>query len=292
MDASSITNTIISAINEIFSKIFSSVDNNLYKILDDFAFINSDILNDSYFSKLFGISSGNGILLIANSLVFGFLLYYGFRLLFAHLGIIEAENPSQFIFKLIIFGICMNFSMFICDEIFYINSLISSSLRQIGENLFGFPVSFSSLIQKLNSIISIGKDTFDIFSLDGILKTLISFGILNLVITYAVRYILVKVMVLLSPFAFLSLSTKPSSIFFKSWFKSFLSLLLIQDFIAIVLLLVFSLNLHPSNLFSKFILVAAIYILVKSNHYVREMIGGLSTDFSIGIQNIKSYFSK
>ena len=182
--------------------------------------------------------------------------------------------------------------MFICDEIFYINSLISSSLRQIGENLFGFPVSFSSLIQKLNSIISIGKDTFDIFSLDGILKTLISFGILNLVITYAVRYILVKVMVLLSPFAFLSLSTKPSSIFFKSWFKSFLSLLLIQDFIAIVLLLVFSLNLHPSNLFSKFILVAAIYILVKSNHYVREMIGGLSTDFSIGIQNIKSYFSK
>lgn len=292
MDASNITSIIISTINTIFSKLFSSIDNSVYSILDDFTFITSDILNDAYFSKLFGISSKNGILLIANSLVFGFLLYYAFRLLFSHLGITESEKPSKFIFKLIIFGICMNFSFFICDEIIYINSLISGTIRQIGENIYNMPISFSSLIDQLNSVISINGDNLDIFSLDGLLKSIISFGILNLIITYSIRYVLIKVFVLISPFAFISLCTLPTSILFKSWFKSFLSLLLIQDFVSLVLLLIFSLDLKSPDIFSKFILIASIFILIKSNMYVKEMLGGISTDFSTGFRNIKSFIRK
>lgn len=292
MDASNVTNTITSTINKIFSQIFSSIDNQVYAILDDFTFINSDILNDNYFSKLLGSSSKNGILLICNALVFGFLLYYSFKLIFSHLGVTEVERPTKFIFKLIIFGICMNFSLFICEQIIYINSLFSNALRQVGENLYDFKISFSTLVQKLNSIISIDKDSLNILSLDGILKALISFGMLNLVLTYSVRYILVKVFVLISPFAFLSLCTKATSILFRSWFKSLLSLLLIQDFVAIVLLLIFSLDFSPTNLFSKFILIASIFILTKSNMYMREIIGGISTDFSIGISNMKSMINK
>lgn len=292
MDSSNVSNIIISTINNIFSQIFSSIDNDIYVILDDFTFINSNILNDNYFSKLFGSSSKNGILLICNALIFGFLLYYSFKLIFSHLGITESESPSKFIFKLIIFGICMNFSLFICEQIIYINSLVSNALRQVGENLYNFEICFSTLVQKLNSIISIDKDNLNILSLDGIFKTLISFGMLSLVLTYSVRYILVKVFVLISPFAFLSLCTKATSIFFRSWFKSFLSLLLIQDFVAIVLLLIFSLDLSPTNLFSKFILIAAIFILTKSNTYIREIIGGISTDFSMGINNLKGMFYK
>lgn len=292
MDTNNITSSIISTINTIFSKIFSSIDNNVYAILDDFTFINSDILNDSYFSRIFGLSSGTGILIVSNALVFGILIYYGFRLIFSHLGITEAERPSKFIFRLIIFGICMNFSLFICDEIIYINSLFSNTIRLIGENTLDFSINFSTLINKLNSIISINTDALDIFSLDGIIKTLVSFGILNLVITYSIRYVLVKVFVLLSPFAFLTLTTKQTSIIFKSWIKAFLSLLLIQDFVAIVLLLIFSLDLSPKNLFSKFILIAAIFILIKSNSYVRELFGGISTDFSIGMGNLKSMLKK
>ena len=292
MDTNNITSTIISTINTIFSKIFSSIDNNVYGILDDFTFINSDILNNSYFAKIFGIYSGNGILIIANALVFGILIYYSFRLLFSHLGITEAERPSKFIFRLIIFGICMNFSFFICDEIIYLNSLFSGSIRIIGEDIFDLSITFSTLIKKLNSVISINTEALDVFSLDGILKSLISFGILNLAITYSIRYVLVKVFVILSPFAFLTLATKPTSIIFKSWLKAFLSLLLIQDFVSIVLLLVFSLDLSPKNLFSKFILLAAIFILIKSNSYVRELFGGISTDFSVGINNLKSLLKK
>lgn len=292
MDTNNITSTILSTINTIFSKIFSSIDNNVYGILDKFTFINTDILNDEYFSKIFGLSSGNGILIIANALVFGILIFYGFRLLFSHFGITESERPSKFIFKLIIFGICMNFSLFICNEIIYINTLFSSSIRIIGENIYDITISFSTLINKLNSIITFNSDSLDIFTLDGIIKSLVSFGILNLVITYSIRYVLIKVFVLISPFAFLTLATKPTSIIFKSWIKAFLSLLLIQDFVAIVLLLVFSLDLSPKNMFSKFILIAAIFILIKSNSYVRELFGGISTDFSVGLNNLKSMLKK
>ncbi len=292
MDSSTATSTILSTINTIFSKIFSSIDNTVYGILDDFTFINSNILSDNDFSTLFGLSSRNGILLIANALVFGLLIYYGFHLLFAYIGVSEAERPSKFIFKLIIFGICMNFSLFICDEIIYINSLISNTIRQIGENIYHFPISFSTLISKLNSVISVGEETLDIFSLDGILKSIISFGILNLVITYSIRYILVKIFVLIAPFAFISLCTPSTSILFKSWMKALLSLLLVQSFVALVLLLIFSLDLNPSNLLSKFILIAAIFILLKSNMYVKEMLGGISTDFSVGFSNFKSFIQK
>lgn len=292
MDSTNITSTIISCINTIFSKLFSSLDNNLYSILDDLTFVDIDILNDDYFINIFGLASENGLLLIANSLVFGFLLYFAFKYLFSHLGITESERPSKFIFRLIFFGICMNFSLFICEQIIFINSSISSAIRQIGDNLFHCPISFSTLIQKLNSVISIDSDSLDIFSLDGIIKSIISFGMLNLVISYGIRYILLKIFVLIAPFAFLSLSAKSTSILFKSWMKSFISLLLIQVFVSLVLLLIFSLNINSSNTFNKIILTASILILLKANSYVKEMLGGISTDFSIGFNNIKSLIKK
>ena len=291
MDSSQISSVISSTINEMFYKIFASIDNTLYSVLDDFTFINSDILNDSYFIDIFGLSSGQGFLLIANALILGYLIYYSFKLLLSHLGITQVERPGKFMLKIIFYAICMNFSLFICDEIIYIISLISSSIRQVGENLFHNEICFSTIIKDLNSVISINEN-LDIFSLDGIIKTLISTGMLNLVITYAVRYVLIKVFVLISPFAILSLCNKSTSILFNSWFKSFLSLLLVQVFVAIILLLIFSLNISSNNIFSKFILIGAIFILIKANGYVREMLGGISSDVNLGINNIKSMIQK
>lgn len=291
MESSQISSIISTTINEMFYKIFSSIDNSLYSVLDDFTFIDSDILNDSYFIDIFGLSSQNGILLIANSLVLGYLIYYAFKLLLSHLGVTQVERPSQFILKIIIYSICMNFSLFICDEIIYIISLISSSIRQVGEHLFNTKICFSELIVQLNSIISI-NESLDIFSLNGIIKSLISVGLLNLVITYAVRYVLIKVFVLISPFAILSLCNKNTSILFNSWIKSFLSLMFVQVFVAIILLLIFSLNISSNNIFSKFILIGAIFILIKANGYIKEMLGGISSDVNMGINSLKSMMMK
>lgn len=275
----------------MFNNIISSIDNSLYLALDDFTFINSNILNDEYFYNILGTSSSNGILLVANALIAGYLIYYSIKLVLSRLELTQIEKPFQFIFKLLLCAICMNFSFFICDELIYFISLISSSIRYIGENLFNTQICFSNLISRLNNVIS-SSDNLNIFSIDGIIKSLISLGLLNLVITYSIRYVLIKVFVLISPFCFLSLCNKNTSILFKAWIKSFLSLLIVQIFVSIILLLIFSLNLTSNNISSKLILFAAISILIKANGYVKEMLGGISTEASININNLKSTLIK
>ncbi len=287
---SNITQTIIDTINNIFNTLFSSIDNNLYSILDKLLFINEDILKQSFLQNLLGTSLSKSLLVIANSLLFGFSLYYCFKLLFSHFSYIELEKPYQFIFKLLFFGICMNCSYFICEKIISLNYLISSSICEVGKNIFNTDISFSNLILKLNSIISIEKTSLNIFSVDGLIKSFISIGLFNLVFSYSLRYVLLKVFVLITPFAFLTLINHSTSWFFKTWFRGFLSLLLLQCFVSLILLIIFSLNFDSKDLFSKFIYVGGIYALSKSNSYLKELIGGISTDVSTNMNNIRTNF--
>ena len=101
--SSNITEIIINTINNIFNNLFSSIDNNLYSILDKLLFIDENILENSFFEKLLGDSVNSSLLIIANSLLVGFSLYYCFKLLFSHFSYLELEKPHQFIFKLLVF---------------------------------------------------------------------------------------------------------------------------------------------------------------------------------------------
>ena len=281
-----ITQTIINTINSIFEMLFSSIDNNLYSVLDKITFINSDIITDKNFENIFGTSTSNGILLIANSLLLGFILYYAFKYLMSHITYQRVDSPFSFIIKIILFGICMNFSFFIVQLLLDLNSNISLAIRSLGKNLFNSEISFSQLINTINTHISVDTSSLNIFSVDGLIKITLSIYLLNLVFSYSFRYIMVKVFILLSPFDFLSLCLENTSFFFKSWLKNLFSLLFIQIIVSLVLLILFSLDFSSSNLFNKFVYVGGIYSLIKANSFVREFIGGVSTNIS---QSVKSF---
>lgn len=280
-----ITQTIIDTINHIFENLFSSIDNNLYSVLDDITFISSDILKDKNFESIFGTSTTNGILLIANSLLLGFILYYSVRYLMSHFTYTNSENPFSFIIKLVLFGIAMNFSFFLVQLFLELNFNISLAIRNLGESLFQKPICFSELITTINTTIAIDTNSLNIFSLDGLIKGTLTISLLNLVFSYSLRYIMVKVFILLSPFAFLSLTLNSTSWFFKSWIRNLFSLLFIQMIVSFVLVLLFSMDYSSSNLFTKFIYVGGIYSLIKANSFVREFIGGVSTNVSQTVQN-------
>ena len=282
---SNVTSTILETINTILGNLFSSIDNNIYTILDDITFISSDILHDSYFEKILGTSASNGILLISNSLIFGFILYYAIKYLLAHFTYKATENPMQFIFKAIIFGICINSSYFIIEILLDLVSNITLAIRGIGENLFNKNICFAELILEINNNISIDTSSIDVFSLDGLIKTSLTMSLLNLVFTYSFRYIMIKIFILLTPFAILSLILDSTSWFFKSWLKNLFSLLFIQIIVAIVLLILFSMDYSSNNLMTKFIYVGAIYALIKSNSFVRDFVGGVSTTFTQNVEN-------
>ena len=288
-NSNDITQVIINTINSIFETLFASIDNNLYSVLDEITFVNSSILDDKNFTNLFGSSTSQGILLIANSLLLGFILYYSFRYLMSHITYHRVDSPFSFIIKLVVFGICMNFSFFIVQIILDLNSNISLAIRELGFNLFNKEISFSQLISTINTNMAVDTNSLNIFSVDGLIKSVLSVSLLSLVFSYSLRYIMIKVFVLLAPFAFLSLSLNSTSWFFKSWLKNLFSLLFIQIIVSLVLLILFSLDYSSTNLFNKFIYVGGIYALIRANSFVREFIGGVSTNISQSVKGFSNF---
>lgn len=278
---SDVTTSIINTINTIFDKIFSSIDKSLYEILDDLVFVGPDILKDKHFGKLLGESASNGIILIANALLIGFLLYFAAKFLFSNLTYARIESPIQFIFKIIIFAILMNSSYFIIQQALSINYNLCSAIRDLGKDILKQDICFSNLINTINENLEIEKGTFDILSIDGLIKGTLSVSLLNLVLSYAFRYIMIKVFVLLSPFAILSLCLENTSWFFRSWCRNLFSLLFIQIIVAIVIVILFSTNYSSKDLVSKFIYIGGIYVLIKANSFVREFMMGSGITTSV-----------
>lgn len=273
---------ITQTINTLFQNLFSSIDNNVYSILDDIAFIGPNFLKDSFLENLLGTSSSTGILLISNSLLIGFLLFYCIQLFFCSYTFTPIQKPYQFLCRILLVAIFLNSSFFVCEQTIQINFLLSSSIRNIGEILFQKNICFSELITHLNSIITINDSSLNLFSMDGIIKSIASIGLFNLVFVYSLRYIMIKVFILICPFAILCLTLHSTQWIFKTWLRCFFSLLILQIFISIILLIIFSLDFH-SNLFSKLMYIGSIYALIKANSYIRELFGGISTDITSNI---------
>ena len=159
MEQSEVVNIIIETINSIFSNLFSSIDNNVYSYLDTFTFIDSSIIDNSFFEKFLGSSGKTGILYLTDALLFAIIIYYAIRYSYSVFTGNNVEKPTQFIFKMIIIGIFINSSFFLCEQILNINYLISGSIQDIGKSIINKDITFSCLIQNLNSVISVGENS-------------------------------------------------------------------------------------------------------------------------------------
>lgn len=287
MEATNLSTTIANTINELIQNLFSSIDNNIYSYIDEIIFLTPSSISNNNFEDLFTTSS-NSILVIANALILAYLLYYCVKLFLAYYSGTQVERPYQFIFKLILCAIIMNSSYFICEQLINITDLITQALQEIGSDFTSKTISFKTLVTELNSVISISGTSLDIFSLTGIIKSFCSIGLISLMFSYAIRLIMVKVFIILAPFAILSCSINSFNWFFRSWFRSFFSLLFMQFFITIILIVTLSLD-FSSNLISKFLYVGSIYALTKSNTYIRNLIGGISTEINTNLSTLKSF---
>ena len=242
MDNFNLAESIKESLNTLFSNLFSSIDNNIYSLLDYLTFVTSNITKEPAIEKLLGENISNGILLICNSLVIGFVIYYASNLLFSHLIYSKVERPSQFIFVSL-----MNSSLWICNQIIDIVAIITDLIKSLGKSTFGYEISFSTLINNINVSVYSENTTFSLFSFDGIIKSFTSFGLINLLFTYSLRYIMLQVFILVSPFAFLCLINHSTAWFFTSWLRSFVALLLVQILITFILTIGFSLNLNSRH---------------------------------------------
>lgn len=279
------TSSVTQALDEIMRRIFLSIDDNVYKLLDNMAFIDDEIISTNVFDKI--TNNTSGILLICNALILGIIIFYSINYLFSHLLISKVDSPSQFIFKLIIFTILMNSSFWICEQIINIISIITKAVQEIGNNVFAQEITFANFIFNMNNKLYKEEFEISIMSFEGIIKSFISTGFINLIFSYSLRYIMIQVFVILSPFAFLCLVNLKTEWFFKVWIKSFLSLLLEQILIAIILLLSFAFEYGIDDMISKLLYVGIIYALIKTNNYMYMLFGGISTSVQNGINNLR-----
>lgn len=287
MEQSQIVDVIINTINTIFSNIFSSIDNNIYENLDNIVFITPDLLSNSIFSKLLGADGKTGLIYLTDAMLIGIFIFYIVKYFYSNMLDITYERPTQFIFKLLIFALFINFSYFLINQILLISSLISSSIQEIGKESINSDITFSQLIIYMNKNLSINTSNFNIFSFDGIIKSFISFGLINLLLTYSIRYILIQVLILFSPFAILSLINSSTSWIFKAWGKTLFSLIIIQFFVPLIIIIIFCIDYN-----NKILFVGGIYSLMRINNLVREMFGGISLDASGGFSSIISMLKK
>ena len=132
-----------------------------------------------------------------------------------------------------------------------------------------------------------GNGNINVFSLDGIIKGTLTVSLLNLVFSYSLRYVMIKILILLSPFAFLSLIMENTAHFFRSWYRNVFSLLFVQIIVSIILLLLFSMDYSKANLLNKFIYIGGVYALIRANSIVRDLFGGMSTSVQSGLSRLK-----
>lgn len=282
-----IVSSLLDSINSIFSSLISSINSNIYTILDDLLFINTNIIKNTQISDLLGSTPTSGIISICNSLVYGFILYYALTLLLSHLTFSQVQRPGSFIFKILLCVIAINSCWTICYSAIFVNSCITSLIRNVGENLFNTEICFTTLIENLNSTLYT-ENTFNLFTFDGLIKAFISIGFVNLAISYSLRYVMIRVFILICPFAILSLSIDKFNWLFKAWCKIFLSLLFLQLLVSFILLITFSLQYNPNDIFSQLTYIGSIYALIKANSFLKEFMGGLTTDVNFGMTTIKN----
>lgn len=279
-------------VNSLCNSLFDSINNTVFPMLDDIVFLDDSIISSSNTKNLFSSSLSNGILILANCLLVAFILYYSVRLLISNFSGSNIDSPFKFFLKAIFISILMNFSFDLCISLLNINFDITSYFCILGEDLFDNKISFISFTNELRSNLN---GNSDIFSLTGILESTLYISSFSLVINFSLRYVFIKVLVLLSPFAFLCLLNKPTENLFKSWFKSFFCLLFLQVVVSIILLLSFSLATETSNpLFNNILLIGSISALLKANQFIKELIGGLDLNSNIqsSLSGLKYMFSK
>lgn len=165
-----------------------------------------------------------------------------------------------------------------------ITSLISSSIREVGELLFAKEICLSSLIQSVNLNLYLDISVINLFSLEGIIKSFITVGLLTLSISYSIRYILIEVFLITAPFAALSLLLPSTSWIFKTWIKMFFSLLLVQIIVPVILIISFA-SCNITDSLSKLIFIGSIFCLNKVNSFIKEFMGGFSTNVNLGVTN-------
>lgn len=259
---------IIDNINVVAETIYRSIEDQVFKVLDELLIIKVDILKQEPIKNIFVENKSNGIILMAGCFVTFFLTYFAFTKIISMYNGKEIENTWAFILRIIICTIAMSSSLYLCEQVLNINEMLTNIVLSVGKDVTNKQICFESLKETITNLEKHMSSSF--LSIDGMIKGLISYGSITLVLNFSIRYVTIIFLILISPIAFMLAIHDITFGVFKSWGKLLISNLLMQQVVLFLLVIPLSFKERDTIIF-KIVIVGTIYILYRLNNLTREL---------------------
>lgn len=268
---------IIDNLNLVSDKLFKSIENQVYEILDKLINITLDIFKSEPLKTICS-NEINGIIIIANSLIIFYITYFAVTQIFNLYNGDNVSNVYKFILKIVFVCIITNSSYHICKEIINVFSIFTDCVSTYCKEISGSNVNFLELKEVFFNIEDILDD--DLLSINGMIKGMISFGSITILFNMSIRYVTIIFLIIFSPFAFISLSSNITSGIFSSWLKIFITNLLVQVIIKFIILIPLICR-NIDKIMYKIILVGSIYIIYKINDFTNQIVGNIAKNTNV-----------
>ncbi len=261
---------ILNNLNLIAENLFKSVEGQVYELLDKIIIIRVEILNQEPLNNIF---NNNNIIIIANSLIIFQTLYYMFQLILSLYNGNKTENVYIFIIKIICVTVLANNSYYICEQIISLIEYLTDAISEITNQVSGKDVNFINLKETIISIDDFMKD--DLLTVNGLIKGIISFGAVSVLINFSIRYVKIIFLIIISPLALICFSSHITNELGNTWIKMFISSLLLQIIVKIILFIPLSYK-DINSLMYKIILVGSIQLIYNINNISSQLFNKFS----------------
>ncbi|MEG0073766.1 MAG: hypothetical protein RR922_04750 [Clostridia bacterium] len=258
---------ILNSFNSIYEKLLLAVEKQIFPQIDQLMKAYYNILNnDSNISK--NITKINDVFnMLCFSLVIFILTYYIAQNITSLYNGENRENIFKLFIKLICVYIIASNSMFIFKTFINIFDIISQYISIEGEKIIGCALEFKSLSSKISLLDTSAKD---LFSLDGLIMSIVCYGAVNLLVACSVRYVCMLLCMIISPIVMMSVSIKQWRFigikYVKLIFILFISPIIMQTLL--ILPLMFKDN---NDALYKIVLLGTLQILYKIENYIKEI---------------------
>lgn len=259
--------SIISKLNSTLSSLYSSIQTEGCKVLNELCDIDSSIFSKSPIKDFYNSQNFKIISIIINTIIVSLVFIYFFKVVFSLYKTKYIRSIHLFILKLLLLAILSLNSLYICKEVVSINSMFTEAISITLEDISGEKMNYDFLTTKVSTIEDFLKLEKKI-SLKGMGESIICTMILSLIIIYALRYVAIVLCVLLSPFATLSLAIPETSKFGKMWIRIFGTCLVIQILNKFIIYILVSFN--GTDNVSGAIVIGGLLFMYKLNKNIMD----------------------
>ncbi len=251
---------IINNINSIFGKLYSSIINDGFELLDKITGIDSKILNINTL-KLYkeNIDSINSIVI---SFLGGLCIFFILKYIISLYSNTYVLNIYHLIIRTIIVCIICTNSMYICSTILDFHSELYKGTKKCLENISKENIEYKFLKEEISTLEDFFKSVNKV-GIKGIKDSILCTYIILLIVNFSCRYIVIILCVILSPFFLMFLIDDRTVKYSLIWLKTFIVALSLET-IDLTIIFIPVTNSKDKELYPV-ILLGSMFVMYKVN---------------------------